>query len=577
MRRRISIIILSFIGIYCSAQNNYIKEDFSNGIPANFTLIDNDRNTPSNDVMYAGFSKGVAWVAYDIENNGNMVAASTSWYNPSGQAEDWMILPSITVEDDCILTWQAKAFDSKYSDGYSVYVSDKGNQTNDFDTTTPIFSINSESSEWCEHKLSLEEYIGKDIYIAFVNNSTDCSMLLIDDIFVGTPLAVDFTLTSTPQVEPYTPVTISISVFTELEETITSIKAGYTYNGKEISAEYDNLSITAGNRHIIELPETITPGKNEVIPIEIWVEYNGKRVNKKFNITGFSRRILVEDLTATWCAYCVSAIVALEELGKKYDDDFISIAIHCNDIMAISNYELHYTGLPTVWVNRSYSTSTLPHELYDYIETRTNDIAEVGVIAQASIINDKIFVNTQTYFAQNYDKHQFRLTYVLIENDVHVPDNEAYYQKNAYAGGSMGEMGGFENKPEIIPPTEMYFQEVARVIEPSLDGLIGSIPETITAGIGYEYQHTFDLPDNVLHKENLQLVVIVNSVGTRKAYNAVKIPLNSGTDNTDTIKSDNEKYEIARYNIMGQRIDYPQTGINIIKYSDGSVKKIIIK
>ena len=35
--------------------------------------------------------------------------------------------------------------------------------------------------------------------------------------------------------------------------------------------------------------------------------------------------------------------------------------------------------------------------------------------------------------------------------------------------------------------------------------------------------------------------------------------------------------EIARFTIDGKRINQPQRGINIVKYSDGTVKKVIVK
>ena len=35
--------------------------------------------------------------------------------------------------------------------------------------------------------------------------------------------------------------------------------------------------------------------------------------------------------------------------------------------------------------------------------------------------------------------------------------------------------------------------------------------------------------------------------------------------------------EVARYDIYGHRLSEPTKGINIVKYSDGTVKKMIIK
>ena len=45
----------------------------------------------------------------------------------------------------------------------------------------------------------------------------------------------------------------------------------------------------------------------------------------------------------------------------------------------------------------------------------------------------------------------------------------------------------------------------------------------------------------------------------------------TGTQNTTDIR------EIARYTIDGKRINQPQRGVNIVKYSDGTVKKVVVK
>ena len=45
-----------------------------------------------------------------------------------------------------------------------------------------------------------------------------------------------------------------------------------------------------------------------------------------------------------------------------------------------------------------------------------------------------------------------------------------------------------------------------------------------------------------------------------------------------TTDSDNqgEAHEIARYSINGQRLNAPTQGLNIVKYSDGTTKKVMV-
>ena len=48
----------------------------------------------------------------------------------------------------------------------------------------------------------------------------------------------------------------------------------------------------------------------------------------------------------------------------------------------------------------------------------------------------------------------------------------------------------------------------------------------------------------------------------------------TGIDKTTT---STEVEEVARYSVNGQRLSAPTKGLNIVKYSDGSVKKVAVR
>ncbi len=45
----------------------------------------------------------------------------------------------------------------------------------------------------------------------------------------------------------------------------------------------------------------------------------------------------------------------------------------------------------------------------------------------------------------------------------------------------------------------------------------------------------------------------------------------------DKVTTSNEAKEVSRYSVNGQRLSVPTKGLNIVKYSDGSVKKVVLK
>ena len=50
-----------------------------------------------------------------------------------------------------------------------------------------------------------------------------------------------------------------------------------------------------------------------------------------------------------------------------------------------------------------------------------------------------------------------------------------------------------------------------------------------------------------------------------------RLAIEGGTDDA------NGASEVARYNVNGVRLDKAQKGLNIVKYSDGTTKKVIVK
>jgi hypothetical protein len=105
-------------------------------------------------------------------------AFSTSWYNPAGTANDFMWTPLIgPLPANCILSWDAKAYDAMYPDGYEVRImttaptGGTGVLGNQISASTVVFSIAAEASAWTSHTVSLAAYAGQAVYIGFRNNT----------------------------------------------------------------------------------------------------------------------------------------------------------------------------------------------------------------------------------------------------------------------------------------------------------------------------------------------------------------------------------------------------------------------
>jgi hypothetical protein len=232
-------------------------EDFeSDGIPQNFTLIDNDGNTPAANVSY--FTN--AWIARNAPGSTDSVAASTSWYTPADTSDDWMITPAIATGTNVILTWNAKAQDAAYRDGYNVLVSRTGITIPDF--TDTIFSVAMEDSNWITRSvdLSAKGYDNSTIYIAFQNNSVDMYMLMIDDIKVRNIPSTDIEIGVVTLPGSSCTLTAAESISIEIKNTglnaVSNIPVGYIVNGGSAVVETFSGTLQPGSDTIYTFTQT---------------------------------------------------------------------------------------------------------------------------------------------------------------------------------------------------------------------------------------------------------------------------------------------------------------------------------
>lgn len=173
--------------IFGSAQ--VFQENFDGNGPglSAWTVLDVDGYTPAPPV-----SDIVGWVRVDrggpaphyggLDND--FAVVSTSFYAPSGQANDWLISPQIAVSGTSpFLLWDAKAADPNFSDGYKVMLAPNGGKTV-ADFTVELYSTPAENFQWKTRFADLSAYVGQTVTVAFVNNSYDKFVLLLDNIKV---------------------------------------------------------------------------------------------------------------------------------------------------------------------------------------------------------------------------------------------------------------------------------------------------------------------------------------------------------------------------------------------------------
>ena len=162
------------------AQVDLFVTDFQSGIPAAYTIVDNDHLTPSAQV--AEYTD--AWIiATDPNNPSDSVAASTSFFDPTGTADRWLITPALNLGAyGNYIGWSARSQDASFPDSYRVLLSTTDNNISSF--TDTLGSIAGEFVDWTDRfvNLSTQGYLNQTVYIAFVNVTSNGFKLYIDDI-----------------------------------------------------------------------------------------------------------------------------------------------------------------------------------------------------------------------------------------------------------------------------------------------------------------------------------------------------------------------------------------------------------
>lgn len=554
MKRHLLFMFFSFGMMAAEAQTAYIASDFEAGIPDTFSLYDLDGNEPSIDMKGIGFQTGTPWVTVKTDKETNTAACSTSWYKIAGQSDDWMITPLFEVTDPtAILRWRSMASDKEYRDGYSVYVSENGTSPEDFDKAIPLFSTKAEKSEWTLHESSLADYCGKTIAIAFVNDSRDKSCLYIDDLFAGIPSSLEIS-SAIPRVtaqegEFY----IEGSVKNTTSNQIDGFSIEYSINGGETYVHKESASIKAGKEYKFRFACKEQISRNQTIHYTLSVGSGSDSSTVAGKLSCYRHAVVAEEITGTWCGYCVRGIAAMARMKEDFGEDFIGIAVHAGsqtwpDPMEMYEYngwlfnQFNMSGYPHCTVNRSTTTTGDPSNIPYYYNTYANQDNYYGLDLTADIDTKTrtVTAHTDLYCARDVAEANFRLAYAVIENDVHSEESIYWSQSNYYAGGSLGEMGGFENLPDVVPPADMWYQDVARYFSDSFDGIKDSLPSELHDGDVVGHDYTFTMPENILNDANTELIVLLLNAKNGMVVNAQKISLENHFSALEAVTNSDE-------------------------------------
>lgn len=566
--------LLCLVALFASAKAQVLfYQDFESGVLDPMTAVDVDGKTVNPNVAFAGPTFTVVQ-----QSATNKAVVSTSWFEPVGQADDWLISPPITVTDaNTFLSWEAYSPDANYRDGYKVMISTTDDSIAHF--TTQALNVAAELTTWTKRSVKLTNYVGQTIYFAFRNNSTDKYLLYMDNIRVEV-LKNNNVIVKSLTFEKYnelnTEVPIKISLENHGANPVTSLLFSYTIGG------YPFVDTVTGLNVAPLKSLDLTHSLNYVVanvgeyPIDVQVTMPNNVADEDSTDNAISRviygmtealpkKVLVEEATGTWCIWCPRGAVNMDLIASQYPDVVLPVAVHNYDPMTVADYDTPFSA----------SVSGYPS---GHVDRKTRDIDPLNFATALADLKERIVpVAVTTTVVWNPDtrlatitgtahssiatqNNAFRFMGIVTENDVHGTD-AGYDQANIYSGGAQGVMGGFEDLPNPVPADQMTYNFVGRAVLGSFDGLEQSIPDAVEPNQDFTVEFTYEVPAE-FNVENMKAIIVVMDDETGEILNGDIVKLGETTSTPLVPQGHFSAYPNPTTDVLNLQVDY-QTDANV--------------
>lgn len=292
----------------------------------------------------------------------------------------------------------------------------------------------------------------------------------------------------------------------------------------------------------LTLPADV-PGSHEVAVCisevdgqpDAWLPGDTARFALKVNDPAFRRKVVCEEFTGDWCGWCPRGLVGLEKAKQAHKGWFFPISIHGGqgDPLEIDS-ELPYTYKEFIDLQKGAPSCTVDRRMtgdpYWQVESlyATEAAAPSGyaVKLQAWWNADSTRVDAVATFRAETDVERpaLRMAFVVTEDSV-----TGYQQHNYYAGGTNGEMEGWENKTD--PTTDFAYMDLARGIFGGYQGMPCTDLERLPAGEPQTFSYSFELPPTVADPSRVSITALLIDSTAGYIQNADRtVPLQPETE-----------------------------------------------
>lgn len=301
----------------------------------------------------------------------------------------------------------------------------------------------------------------------------------------------------------------------------------------------------------------------------------------------FVKRSVAEQFTGTGCGNCPSGHVAMHNMHNLYGDQFIGIALHqfnASDPMYNASYDLGFTGAPQCMVNRSSGILAPYEQMPEVLKASLDEIALTDVTVTGTFAEEDTKVNA-TASVESLVAGDYNIAFMLTADGLTGTTN-SWKQSNYFCKGG----GRYSSKASMPDDLKHLWDMGSSYVETYNDVLIASsyvssnnkatLP-TLVANGTVSSEYTMKMPTKVALKKALKLdqiyvVAVLLDKKTGAIVNAGRARV-TGSTGIEDVTTGTEATVVARYNVNGVQIAAPVKGINIVKMSDGTTRKVLVK
>ena len=292
---------------------------------------------------------------------------------------------------------------------------------------------------------------------------------------------------------------------------------------------------------------------------------------------------VIEEFTGTWCGWCPRGTVGMEKVHEAYGDKVVQIAAHNGDPMAITAYNTvintYTSGFPNSITDRQFEADPSFSSLQSALDKSFRRVVPAAIDLSAEwedADQKKVVFSTTTRFAYDDNNDQFAIAFVLTEDGLSGTGSN-WAQQNYYSGsGQGGDMAWWSSQGGAV--SGVKYNHVAVAGWDVLRGVNGSVNPNISADEAQKFRYIGDISNNAViqDKANLKAIALLIDRTTGNIVNGAQsaIVLPTAIDEVEGAapKATNEVYDLS-----GRSLQKMQKGVNIVRMSDGIVKKVMVK